>query len=1283
MYLLVKNKAISLLNILIVLICSITLNIVSYAQSCSYACTGVNIGLDNSCNTLVTPSQIATFLDPSCTYTLTFQRPGEPNALPILTGADVGTIVNYTLMASDGTSCMGTISTTLSGAGPSIFCPSDPIILPCNTDIESFPAPLAFVCNGAVNLISQNVTEIQQADCDATHYRVVDVNYVYSDGLNQTSCTVRYHLQAQDPALLIAPTDITFDCGPGLDISTIATGLPRYDGVDFDPASACNLMISNPVDSRVPGCGNTEVITRTWNIMDMCSGGMTSISQQIVIQDIVHPAIVLPQSVLQVNALPAVCISGVIDLPVALVSDQCSDPDQLNVTITVPGQGVLAQNGGFINGLAAGSHTIIYQVTDDCLLSTTTVLTIQVTDATPPNVICRTNQIATLNNLGTATVPAAAFDNGSSDNCNPVYYKVKRMSASGCDQNPEFNDQVTFCCEDVSAPVIVILRVYDVNPGAGAVGDDAFTGRFNECMVSVEVQDKLIPTVVCPNALTVNCEFDLDYYLTNEIPLATDNCNTNINIEVLLDRSGLNECGVGQAVRTMTYTDGENELVCIQNITVENSVANGGISIVWPTNTMISGCGGDVSPDSLPVGSQRPIVTVSGCANIAMRSDDMVFDIVEDACFKVIRTWEVIDWCTFDLETGTGIYRYHQLIKVLDEEAPILSGLDSIFIEIGVEEDCGAQQASIMMSPISATDCTPENLLRFRFRIDYGNNGSFDTGFLDGPDASGQFPSGISRIQYRVEDRCGNFTTGERFVDVSIRDLKKPTPVLKNLTTALMPGMQMVTIEARMFNAESSDNCSYPQNLRYSFSEQIDDTQRIFTCDHIDTQFVTIYVWDEAGNVDFANVWIVVADNNGECPENAGGRTWVSGKIIDERQEEIEAVKIELLRSDKVPVMTNLEGSFMFENVKKHRSYDICPTKDVNPRNGVTVIDLIKIQRHILGIERLDSPYKMIAADANRSGGISGADLVAIQRVILGFSDKFDGRPSWRFMDSDYEFADPLNPFSDPLPEMYTISQLDQAVEKRFIGVKIGDVDHSARLKSSLIESSSRNTSKVELYVSDVWVNQGEIAELLVYAKHDLQVQGIQGAINIVPDKAQLVSISSRNLPGFNKDLVNDWKIMDGELSFLWFDGKGIKLAENAPLFRIKMHAKESGYVSDLFGGSNESLESIIMVDGKPMSWMIRFEKEPAHDLVKLLQNKPNPFDNETVLSFYLKYPTQVSISVMDMAGRVVYQRSGQFDAGTTDISIHKNILGGSGVYMYRLDAPGFSETKRMVLVSN
>ena len=44
----------------------------------------------------------------------------------------------------------------------------------------------------------------------------------------------------------------------------------------------------------------------------------------------------------------------------------------------------------------------------------------------------------------------------------------------------------------------------------------------------------------------------------------------------------------------------------------------------------------------------------------------------------------------------------------------------------------------------------------------------------------------------------------------------------------------------------------------------------------------------------------------------------------------------------------------------------ITPVKDNDPLEGVNTLDLVLITRHLLGVENLDSPYKLIAAAANK-----------------------------------------------------------------------------------------------------------------------------------------------------------------------------------------------------------------------------------------------------------------------------------------------------------------------------
>ena len=68
--------------------------------------------------------------------------------------------------------------------------------------------------------------------------------------------------------------------------------------------------------------------------------------------------------------------------------------------------------------------------------------------------------------------------------------------------------------------------------------------------------------------------------------------------------------------------------------------------------------------------------------------------------------------------------------------------------------------------------------------------------------------------------------------------------------------------------------------------------------------------------------------------------------------------------------------------------------------NGVSTLDLVKIQRHILGLEELNSPYKLIAADVNADNEIKASDLTELRKLILGIITDLPTNESWRFVES-------------------------------------------------------------------------------------------------------------------------------------------------------------------------------------------------------------------------------------------------------------------------------------------
>ncbi len=82
-----------------------------------------------------------------------------------------------------------------------------------------------------------------------------------------------------------------------------------------------------------------------------------------------------------------------------------------------------------------------------------------------------------------------------------------------------------------------------------------------------------------------------------------------------------------------------------------------------------------------------------------------------------------------------------------------------------------------------------------------------------------------------------------------------------------------------------------------------------------------------------------------------------------------------------------------------------------------------------------------------------------------------------------------------------------------------------------------------------------------------------------------------------------------------------------------------------------------------------------------LHQNYPNPFNPLTTISFDLAVAGRVRISVYNIDGRLVQALADRVmspggHSVTWDARKHA-----SGVYFYRLEAPGFSETKKMIMV--
>ena len=84
-----------------------------------------------------------------------------------------------------------------------------------------------------------------------------------------------------------------------------------------------------------------------------------------------------------------------------------------------------------------------------------------------------------------------------------------------------------------------------------------------------------------------------------------------------------------------------------------------------------------------------------------------------------------------------------------------------------------------------------------------------------------------------------------------------------------------------------------------------------------------------------------------------------------------------------------------------------------------------------------------------------------------------------------------------------------------------------------------------------------------------------------------------------------------------------------------------------------------------------------------LYQNQPNPFKDETMISFDLPESTEVNLLIHDISGRLIYARKGDFEKGYNNIVISKSALKeSSGILYYSIQTPTDKAVKKMLFLN-
>lgn len=1031
------------------------------------------------------------------------------------------------------------------------------------------------------------------------------------------------------------------DLGDFYNLNGTAADTCGLDSIRFDTSTVVSMM---PVTAH-----------RQYTIFDV-NGNGTSVVHVVITMDTIPPSFVVPADTV------ISCLENEQDLSItgniSMVTDNCQVQDTTltdSIIMNNPCNFVIRRY--FEVSDAMGNTTVDSQM---ITLIDTVAPVFADTIITPPDIWCTSN----VNDFPPSQVLSVV---------------------DSCDASPSFTVDTLFTVDLCNG-----YEVKYIYTGADTCGNEVVDST--SFMV---LPDSLPPSISSSTALPpvrITCDYPIDTSELSEFGklvfdlnerdsinvegsfwgfdgYVLDNCPDHVVIEESLNDM-TNRCGQGVIERIFTLRDTVSNATTVttQSILVYDDSPIVREDITFPETYTHSDCNNPIVDPSI---SGRPIIqNENKCSDVAVNMTDMLFDQVFSGCPTVRRTWTVIDWCQYSTSNpnGPGKWVEVQFIKVMDTIPPVFVPADDVTICSALDE-C---DVLVSLSAEASDSCTDPEDLNYSYSVDTDGDGFYDVYGL-GSSFSDRFGFGSYQIKWMVDDGCGN--TAEQVVNFDAADCKPPQAVCLNGVSIALDQYGQGLLWASDLDQYSDDNCTPSNELIFSFEADSIVTGRIFTCDSLGLRTVAMWVTDAAGNQSVCYTTVDVQDNTGVC--NGPRIANIGGRVLSRGDLPLEGTGILLEGPEmEASVMTDENGHFAFENLETQYDYAVEPNNDTRHGLGVSTLDLVLIQRHILNMAVLEDPLDLIAADVDNNQRITGSDVVQLRKIILGIDSEFSNNTSWRFVDMQHDFEEPEFPW--PFPENWVMNNVrSDYMETDFIGVKVGDIDGSVNdiLGKEALENRSIDL-RIPLSVQDIRFKEGDEIHIPIKGRDWLEIVATQWNVAFDNKVLDYISVESDYLDALEASIATN----DEGVRLAWFDINPSSIGDENTILTLTFKAKQSGLLSDVFEINDKGIEMVAYNRSNEKVVLDFAFLEVVHTAFELYQNSPNPFKSTTEISFNLAQQSEVDLSFFDNQGRLIHRHSAPYDAGYHTYVIQASDIDPSvGVIIYALTVNGLSETKKMI----
>lgn len=360
-------------------------------------------------------------------------------------------------------------------------------------------------------------------------------------------------------------------------------------------------------------------------------------------------------------------------------------------------------------------------------------------------------------------------------------------------------------------------------------------------------------------------------------------------------------------------------------------------------------------------------------------------------------------------------------------------------------------------------------------------------------------------------------------------------------------------------------------------------------------------------------------------------------------------------------IMSDAQGKYLYSKAQMHNQYMIEATREGLILDGLSTLDLIQIQRHILGLRKLDTPYKLIAADVNNSGSITTHDLVELRKVLVGKSIAFPNNKVWNFAS---------NKESDLLSQPHNYSNFIEVQDLQsdmlnadFKAIKTGDVNGDNTV-DAIAQTRSAKSAIVEARINSA---NGKTS-VAFYSVESMTISGLQLSLRADATLSNLIS-GQLNITSDNMNLEKN------EMTLSWNVNQTLEINNREPLFQIEFN--ESNTLVDL--GDNIHSE---LYDEHLEVYPLQLQKK-AITVFNGLTVSPNPTNEDATLKFFAYETQQAELIITAVDGRRLYATSIDIQEGFNEVVINTNrfVDQFSGLALIQMVTPNRAMSTKLLIL--